>query len=94
MIGTLHADHCFLSAVGIDPLVGVTTIDIMEAHLNRHMMAAAKQVTVLADASKFGQRSLSVVTDFRSVHRLITDSSAPAEDVAMLRQRGVEVCLA
>lgn len=94
MMDSLHADHCFLSTVGMDVDAGLTTIDIMESQLNRRMISAAAQVTVIADSSKFRHRSLSVIAPFRSVHRLITDSSAPAEDVEKLRSRGLEVCLA
>ena len=94
MMQSLHADHCFLSTVGLNAEVGLTTLDIMEAQLNRQMIASASQVTVLADSSKFGHRSLSLICDFRSVHRVITDTEAPAEDVAKMRSRGIEVLLA
>jgi DeoR family transcriptional regulator, aga operon transcriptional repressor len=93
MMESLHADHCFLSTVGLDVEVGLTTLDIMEAQLNRRMIQAARRVTVLADSSKFGHRSLSLISDFRSIHRVITDTSAPAADVEKLRSRGVEVYL-
>ena len=94
MMDSLHADHCFLSTVGVDIQVGLTTLDIMEAQLNRAMMARATQVSVIADSSKFGHRSLSVIANFRSVHRLITDANAPAEDVEKLRSQGIDVVLA
>jgi len=90
----LHADHCFLSTVGLDTEVGLTTLDIMEAQLNRRMIAASAQVTVLADSSKFGHRSLSRITGLDSIHRVITDSGALPEDVEKLQKRGIEVCLA
>ncbi len=90
---SLHADHCFMSTVGLDPDVGLTTLDIMEAQLNQRMIASAAQVTVLADSSKFGHRSLYVISDFRSVHRVITDTGAPSLQVEKLRARGVEVIL-
>ncbi len=93
MLHSLHADHCFMSTVGLDAEVGLTTLDIMEAQLNQRMMASAAQVTVLADSSKFGHRSLSLISDFRPVHRVITDTGAPPEQVAKLRARGVEVVL-
>jgi DeoR/GlpR family transcriptional regulator of sugar metabolism len=94
MMHSLHADHCFMSTVGLDPDIGLTTLDIMEAQLNRRMIESAAQVTVLADSSKFGQRSLSLICDFRSIRRVITDAGAPPADVDKLRSRGVEVLLA
>jgi len=93
MMHSLHADHCFMSTVGLNVDVGITTLDIMEAQLNRRMIESAAQVTVLADSSKFGHRSLSLIADFNCVHRVITDSAAPADDVSKLRSRGVEVVL-
>lgn len=90
---SLHADHCFLSTVGLDVGIGLTTIDIMEAQLNRCMIANSAQTTVIADATKFGHRSLSVITNMSSVRRVITDSAAPPTDVERLRACGVEVML-
>lgn len=94
MMESLHADHCFLSTVGLDAEVGLTTLDIMEAQLNRRMIKAAAQVSVLADSSKFGHRSLSVISDFRPIRRVITDTKAPQGDVEKLRAKGVDVLLA
>ncbi len=93
MMHSLHADHCFMSTVGLDPEVGLTTLDIMEAQLNRRVMESAAQVTVIADSSKFGHRSLNVISDFRSIHRVITDVGAPEPQVEKLRSKGVEVVL-
>ena len=94
MFHSLHADQCFMSTVGLDTELGITTLDIMEAHLNQRMIQSAAQVTVLADSSKFGQRSLSLISDFKAIHRVITDAGAPPAQVAKLRSRGVEVVLA
>jgi DeoR/GlpR family transcriptional regulator of sugar metabolism len=94
MMHSLHADHCFLSTVGLHVEAGLTTLDIMEAQLNRRMMESAAQVSVLADSSKFGHRSLSLISDFKPIQRIITDTDAPAADVEKLRARGVEVVLA
>jgi|ERR1700733_6587108 len=91
---SMHADHCFLSTVGLDLEVGLTTLDIMEAQLNLLMIQAARQVTVLADSSKFGRRSLAVIAEIAMVQRVITDTGAPADAVEALRARGVEVILA
>lgn len=91
---SLHADHCFMSTVGLDVEIGLTTLDIMEAQLNRRMIESAAQVTVIADSSKFGHRSLSLISDFRGIQRIITDTNAPPLQVENLRARGIEVILA
>ena len=94
MMGTLHADHCFLGGVGIDADVGLTTLDILEAQLNKRILRAARESTVLADSSKLGSRSLAVIGDSSRLQRLITDSNAPEEALDAFRARGVEVIVA
>ena len=93
MMHSLHADHCFMSTVGLDADLGLTTLDIMEAQLNQRMIGSAAQVTVLADSSKFGNRSLSLICDFRRIQRVITDHGAPPVQVARLREQGIDVVL-
>jgi DeoR/GlpR family transcriptional regulator of sugar metabolism len=91
MMGTLHADHCFLGTVGIDADVGLTTLDILEAQLNSRMLRAARESTVLADSTKFGHRSLAVIADAGRLQRLITDANAPEEALDAFRAQGVQV---
>ena len=94
MVRDLHADHFFLAVDGLDLDVGLTTPDILEAQLNTLMMKAAQEITVVADASKFGRRSLSVIGDMQSVKRIVTDDRVSSETVDKLRQMGVEVVVA
>jgi DeoR family transcriptional regulator, aga operon transcriptional repressor len=93
MIGGLHADHCFLTTVGIDAEVGVTTLDILEAQLNARMLSAARQVTILADSSKFGHRSLAVIANANHLHRIITDNRVAPDAVKAFQDLGIEVVL-
>ena len=76
---------------GFDAEVGPSTPDILEAQLNGLMMQIAREVTVIADASKFGRRSLSVIGDARRVHRVITDGRVQDDMAAGLRKLGIEV---
>jgi DeoR/GlpR family transcriptional regulator of sugar metabolism len=94
MVRDLHADHFFLAVDGLDLEVGLTTPDILEAQLNTLMMKAAREVTVVADASKFGRRSLSVIGDLAMVKRVITDDRVSQEYVEGFRGRGVDLVLA
>ena len=87
----LNADHVFLGVDGLDPDQGLSTPDVFEAKLNALMIRVSRQVTVVADSSKLGQRSLSVISRVENVDRVITDTKAPADVVAALRARNVEV---
>jgi DeoR/GlpR family transcriptional regulator of sugar metabolism len=94
MIGGLHADHCFLTTVGIDASVGLTTLDILEAQLNAKMIGAARQTTVLADSTKFGHRSLSVIAGMERLHRVVTDSNVSEEALCPFRKLGIDITVA
>jgi DeoR family transcriptional regulator, aga operon transcriptional repressor len=89
----LHADRLFLGVDSLDPEIGVMTPDVLEAQLNALMIEVSHEVVAVADASKFGRRSLSVIAGVEKLHKLVTDSSASPASVAALRARGVEVIL-
>jgi DeoR family transcriptional regulator, aga operon transcriptional repressor len=89
----LNADQVFLGVDGLDPEFGLSTPDVLEAKLNAMMIKASREVTVVADSSKFRQRSLSVISKIEAAHRVITDDKAPAEVVTALRARNIEVVL-
>lgn len=91
MLRDFHVDHCFLAVDGLDVETGASTPDILEAQLNALMLGSAREVTVVADASKIGRRSLSVIGPLSRIHRVVTDVSLGDEMVAVLRERGVEV---
>ena len=91
MMEGIHADQFFLAVDGLDPVVGLTTPDILEAKLNGLMMQATTETTVLADSSKFGKRSVSVIAGIERVQRVITDRKAPEDMVSDLRKRGIDV---
>ena len=93
MMAGIHADHFFLAVDGLDPVVGLTTTDILEAKLNALMIEAARETTVIADSSKLGRKSVSVIAGVKQARRLITDRQAPGDIVAQLRERKMEVLL-
>jgi len=93
---TLHDFFCtklFLGVDGIDLELGLTTTNSMEAQLNKLMIARAQETVAVADASKLGRRSLSVISPASGAHKLITDHDAAPEHVAALRALGVDVSL-
>jgi DeoR/GlpR family transcriptional regulator of sugar metabolism len=91
MLSDLHADVCFLGVDGLDPDTGPTTPDILEAQLNNVMVRVSGEVTIVADASKIGRRSLSSIACLSSIRRLITDNRIDPGMARVLEARGLEV---
>jgi DeoR family transcriptional regulator of aga operon len=90
-LAKLSADRLFLGVDGLDPQVGVTTPDPLEAALNALMIRVSRQTIAVLDASKLGQRSLSVITPVTSLDLVISDNSAPPDIVEALRAAGVQI---
>jgi DeoR family transcriptional regulator of aga operon len=88
-----HADKLFLGADGLTLARGVTTANVLEAEVNRATIAASTEVIVVADSTKIGQIGLTTIARLEDIHKLITDTDAPADFIAALRNRGVEVIL-
>ncbi len=80
----------FMSALSIGPL-GVIEGDPLIARAEIKLLRRAQKLIVLVDGSKFTVRGSLVVCPLSRVDTLITDESAPAEGVAMLREAGVQV---
>jgi DeoR/GlpR family transcriptional regulator of sugar metabolism len=70
---TLHCDLVFIGVSGIDLHSGLTTANLLEAETNRAFVASGREVTVLADSSKWGAVGLTTVVDLHEVDRLIID---------------------
>ena len=86
MLREFHADRLFLAVDGFDLEIGPSTPDVLEAQLNSLMVRISKEVNVVADFSKLGRRSVSRIGSLSGVHRLITDTRAPAEFTDALRK--------
>jgi DeoR family transcriptional regulator, aga operon transcriptional repressor len=91
MLAGLHVDHLFLGVDGLEPNVGPSTPDVLEAESNAAMIRIAREVTVVTDASKIGRRSLCTMAPITAIHRIITDRSIRPEHRETLVSKGVEV---
>ena len=91
ILRALNADRLFLGVDGLDPEIGLTTPDVLEAQLNGLMIRVSREVTAVADSSKFHRRSLSLIADLSDVQRIVTDDGADPKLVAGLRARNIEV---
>ena len=76
----MTADKFFLGVDGIHFEYGLTTPNMMEGRVNQLMLKIAHEVILVADSSKFGKRSMSVIAQIQDVHKIITDKNILKED--------------
>jgi len=89
-LGTLRADVAFIGIHAIaDGFLTETTLEI--ASMKRAMIAAARRVILLADATKLNQSAFCRVCDTGRIDLLLTDGRAGATDLRRLREGGLEV---
>lgn len=81
----------FLGVDGIDVEFGLTTTNMMEAQLNKKMIAAAQKTIVLADSSKFGKRGFGRICGLEDIEQVITDGNISEHMVNTLKGMGIEV---
>jgi DeoR family transcriptional regulator of aga operon len=94
MLSELHVDRFFLGVDGLEQELGTFTPDDLEAELNAMMIRVARRTTVVADSSKIGRRSLTLIAPIDRIHELVTDSSIRPQDRRALESRGIEVVIA
>ena len=90
-LGDRFLDKLFLSVSGIDASRGTTTNESDEALTFRAMVKQAKQVIVVADSSKLGIVTPSLICPIENVHVLVTDAGASDEMVAAFTGNGIRV---
>ncbi|HVI49529.1 MAG TPA: DeoR/GlpR family DNA-binding transcription regulator [Chitinophaga sp.] len=83
----------FLGADGIDLEFGLTTSNIMEAHLNQKMIATVQKIIVLADSSKFGKRGFGRVCGLEDIDEIITDRGISSHLVKSMEDMGIQVTI-
>jgi DeoR family transcriptional regulator, aga operon transcriptional repressor len=89
----IRADILFLGVDGFDPVIGLTTPNVLESRVNRAMVRVSQKVVAVCDSTKFSHRSLALIVPPSAIHTVITDSGISARDLEALRSSGMEVLL-
>jgi DeoR/GlpR family transcriptional regulator of sugar metabolism len=87
----LHVERTFLAAHSLSARAGITNPIPEEVPAKRAMIAAASEVVLLVDHSKFGRESLIKVAPLTSVGRIVTSDLANPEEIAAIRALGIKV---
>ncbi len=85
------ADKLFLGVNGIDFEMGLTANNHIEAELNKLMINVSKEVIIISDSSKFGQRKMGFISKVENIDRIITDSSIEEKYIEQAKHHNVVI---
>jgi DeoR family transcriptional regulator of aga operon len=91
ILDQIHVHTLLLGCNGVDPVGGVTNMNLPEAEVKRRMLAAAGRRVVLADGGKIGRVELAHLCPVDQIDIVITGESADPAVVEALRKSGCEV---
>lgn len=93
MFDQFSADKLFLSGAGCDLDFGVSGANLEETMVNRAMLRIAREIILVADATKFSKRSMSRIAPFSEIDTVISDTSLSEDVQAKLRTQGCNLIL-
>lgn len=91
ILGDFSCSKLFLGVDGIDLEFGLTTANVMEAHLNREMIKVSQKTIILADSTKFGRRGFGKICQFEDIDEIITDKGISDFTLKTLEEMGIKV---
>ncbi|MFD2999365.1 DeoR/GlpR family DNA-binding transcription regulator [Pontibacter toksunensis] len=94
MLASFACSKLFLGVDGVSPEFGLTTSNMMEAHLNSKMIRSVQKTIILADSSKFRKKGFGKICEVDDIDIIITDRGIPESYKADLEERGIEVLIA
>jgi DeoR family transcriptional regulator, fructose operon transcriptional repressor len=90
----IRVDKLFLSVTGITEDLGLSGPSDVDADVKASMIAAANQVILVADHTKFGRKSYVRVAPLNALHVVVTDELCPLEYLRVMEGMGIRVIVA
>lgn len=87
----LSVDKVFLGACAVTLDWGLSTPEFDEAVVKKAIIQAGREVFILADSGKFGQRALAQIGPLNEGYTMITDRRLPDEIDGEYRKKGIRV---
>ncbi len=92
-IRDFYVDKLFLGAAGVDLEAGFTEFNLEDTLIKQVMLSRAKDITVVADSSKFGQVAFTAIAPLQAANRIITDKNLSQKIVSKIQELGIELVL-
>ena len=86
-----HASKAIVSVDGVSDKSGLTLYYSNEVDIIRGMLSLADRVIVAADRHKIGRSTFAQIASLDQVNTIVTNIGADAEQIAAIRERGIEV---
>ncbi len=93
-LAALRFDTAILGCCGLSAAEGLTAYDLDDAAVKKAIIASANRIIAAADGSKLGRTAHAHVGPSGLAHTLVTDTTAPAEEIAALQKAGTLVKIA
>jgi DeoR family transcriptional regulator, fructose operon transcriptional repressor len=93
-LAELRFDTAIIGCCGLSAAEGLTAYDLDDAAVKKAVIASARRVIAVADGSKLGRTAHAHVGASALVRTLVTDTTAPADEVAALEEAGTVVITA
>ncbi|MFF9125321.1 DeoR/GlpR family DNA-binding transcription regulator [Streptomyces sp. NPDC014889] len=90
----LRFDTAVIGCCGLNAQQGLTAYDLDDAAVKRAAIESARRVLAVADGSKLSRTAHAFVAPVTRLHTLVTDDSAPPDEVEALRAAGTAVTTA
>ena len=90
-LAALRFDTAIVGCCGLSAAEGLTAYDLDDAAVKKAIIASTRRIIAAADGSKLGRTAHAYVGPSELVHTLVTDTTAPADEVAALEGTGTVV---
>ena len=90
-LAALRFDTAIIGCCGLSAAEGLTAYDIDDAAVKKAIITATRRIIAAADGSKLGRTAHAYVGPSTLVHTLITDTTAPTDEITALEAAGTVV---
>jgi DeoR family transcriptional regulator, fructose operon transcriptional repressor len=90
-LAALRFDTAVIGCCGLTAAQGLTAYDLDDADVKRAAITSARRVIAVTEAAKLHHVALAFVAPVAALHAVITDASAPDDEVQAISAAGVTV---
>ncbi|UPK74249.1 DeoR/GlpR family DNA-binding transcription regulator [Nocardioidaceae bacterium SCSIO 66511] len=90
-LAALRFDTMLLTCCGLSTHTGATAHDVADAAVKRAAIESSARTVALVDGGKFARTAMAVVASVSEIDVVVTDATAPSDELDRIRAAGVEV---